>query len=350
MDPQKILKRTLSGSALAGGLALLLVWNARSASGLVLIVALTLVLGAAVFELARMGGLRALGLLPPLLLSTAATAGLACAARAARLAGLALRDQPGWSIPEALSGAHDGSYGRAALFALALGAAVHALGIALGNLRWIAWLAGVGLLAFVLHEPLSAGSHVLPATLGAGVLVLGALPAVLAARRGRELAACAGLALWLAPPLPFLASIHACYGTAGLVALLAISKIGDTAGYYGGSAFGKRHPFPGISPGKTEWGCVASFFAATLAALLLYLAGVLPPSGLGVPGALIAGASLNIAAQAGDLFESWIKRRAAVKDSSAWFGPSGGLLDQLDSFLFTIPMAAATWPWIFPGG
>jgi phosphatidate cytidylyltransferase len=190
---------------------------------------------------------------------------------------------------------------------------------------------------------------VLPAAGLAGLLLLGALPALLAAGSLRALGAAAGLALWLAPPLPHLFSLYGFHGSAGLVALLALSKIGDTAGYYGGSAFGKRHPFPGISPGKTEWGCVASFLAALLLALLLHLAGVLPTGPFGIQGALLAGASLNLAAQAGDLCESWVKRRAGAKDSSGWFGPSGGLLDQLDSFLFTIPMAAATWPWIFPG-
>ena len=79
--------------------------------------------------------------------------------------------------------------------------------------------------------------------------------------------------------------------------------------------------------------------AATLVALLLSLLGVLPRGPFGWPGALLAGASLNLAAQAGGLFGSWVKRRAGVKDSSGCFGPSGGLLDQLDSFLFTIPMA-----------
>jgi phosphatidate cytidylyltransferase len=281
-----------------------------------------------------------------LALAAAASAGLACAARARWSAELELQGR-GWKLGEALGGAHAGGYGRAALFALALGAGVHAL--ALGNLRRLGWVAGLGILAFVLYEPLSAGSRVLPGVLLAGIVLVGALPAVVAAGRLRELGACAVLALWLAPPLPFLFSLFQVYGTSGLVALLVLSKIGDTAGYYGGSAFGKRHPFPGISPGKTEWGCVASFLAATGLAALLHLAGVLPASPLGIRGALLAGASLNLAAQAGDLFESWIKRRAGVKDSSTCFGPSGGLLDQLDSFLFTIPMAAATWPWIFPG-
>jgi hypothetical protein len=72
-----------------------------------------------------------------------------------------------------------------------------------------------------------------------------------------------GLALWLIPPLPALWGIWFAYGTSGLIALLALSKIGDTAGYYVGGAIGKSHPFPRISPGKTTAGCVASLVAAT---------------------------------------------------------------------------------------
>ena len=351
MDAEKrarILKRTLSGSALAGSLALLLVWNSRSQHGLVLFVALVLVLFAGVLELTRMGSLREWKLGAPIGLAALGCAGLLYCARARWIAADELQLR-GWNLAEALEGAHGGGYSRVALFACALGAAVQALALAFPARRILAWLAGIALLVFVLHEPLSAGSQVLPAALLCGVLLVGALPAVLAAGRGRELAGSAVLALWLTPALPYLFSLYGFHGTAGLVALLAISKIGDTAGYYGGSTFGKRHPFPGISPGKTEWGCVASFLGATLLALLLHVLGVLPQGPLGIYGALITGASLNLAAQAGDLFESWIKRRAGVKDSSSAFGPSGGLLDQLDSFLFTIPMAAATWPWIFPG-
>src|SRR5258706_1519230 len=128
MDRRKILKRTLSGSALAGSLALLLYWNTHSPSGLVLLVALTLVLGAAVFELARMGSLRALELLPTLGFAVAASAGLAFAARARWDAELELQSR-GWKLGEALSGAHAGGYGRAALLALALAAGVHALAL-----------------------------------------------------------------------------------------------------------------------------------------------------------------------------------------------------------------------------
>ena len=48
----------------------------------------------------------------------------------------------------------------------------------------------------------------------------------------------------------------------------------------------------------------------------------------------------------GDLFESLLKRSAGVKDSSAVFGPSGGLLDQLDSILLAVPVALLAWPWL----
>jgi phosphatidate cytidylyltransferase len=57
---------------------------------------------------------------------------------------------------------------------------------------------------------------------------------------------------------------------------------------------------------------------------------------------------VNLAAQAGDLLESWVKRKAGVKDSSGLFGPSGGLLDQLDSLLLAVPVALVAWPWLVP--
>ena len=109
----------------------------------------------------------------------------------------------------------------------------------------------------------------------------------------------------------------------------------------------RSHLFPRISPGKTTAGCVGSFVGATAVGGVLYATHVLPDCRFGILGALVGAALVNLAAQAGDLFESWVKRRAGVKDSSAVFGPSGGLLDQIDSLLFTVPMAALTWPWLF---
>jgi phosphatidate cytidylyltransferase len=71
---------------------------------------------------------------------------------------------------------------------------------------------------------------------------------------------------------------------------------------------------------------------------------VLPAGAWGVLGGALVGTCINVASQAGDLFESWVKRRACVKDSSTWLGPSGGVLDVVDSLLFSVPTALIVWP------
>jgi CDP-diglyceride synthetase len=156
------------------------------------------------------------------------------------------------------------------------------------------------------------------------------------------------LALWIAPlltlPLVWLWHVWNGWGTSGLVALIVLAKVGDIAGYYVGSAIGKLRPFPKISPGKTLAGCWASFVAGTLAGGALTVGGVLPSGPYGVVGGFAAGAAVNLAAQAGDLLESWIKRGAGVKDSGTWFGPSGGVLDLVDSLLLAVPAALLVWP------
>jgi CDP-diglyceride synthetase len=151
---------------------------------------------------------------------------------------------------------------------------------------------------------------------------------------------------WIAAPLAGLGGLYAFEGggDAGgqlLVALIVLSKIGDIAGYYGGSAFGRRHPFPRLSPGKTFEGCLCSLLAAQATGLLLCGFGVLAlPLGVG----LFFSTAINLAAQAGDLLESRLKRSLGVKDSGRLFGPSGGFLDLVDSLLLSVPMALALWP------
>ncbi|MCZ6597581.1 MAG: phosphatidate cytidylyltransferase [Planctomycetota bacterium] len=163
----------------------------------------------------------------------------------------------------------------------------------------------------------------------------------------REYAVDTGLALWLVLPLPLLTHVWTDYGIRGVIGLVLLSKIGDTAGYYVGSAIGRRHPFPRISPGKTVAGCVSSLMAGILAGVVAVQTGLLPEAGLGLLGGALAGAVINVAAQAGDLLESFVKRRAGVKDSGTLFGPSGGFLDLVDSLLVTVPAALITWPLLF---
>lgn len=107
----------------------------------------------------------------------------------------------------------------------------------------------------------------------------------------------------------------------------------DIGAYFAGRRFGRRKLAPSISPGKTVEGLYGGIAAATLLGGAWALA-----THLGI--ALLALAPvLAIAAQAGDLFESSMKRRAGVKDSGAWLPGHGGVLDRLDGL---VPVAVLT--------
>ena len=155
------------------------------------------------------------------------------------------------------------------------------------------------------------------------------------------------IALWSILPLTWLSRIQLEWGMSGVVALIILSKIGDTAGYFVGNAIGKSHPFPTISPGKTTAGCVGSLVAGTLMGPACVALDLLPEPHWGLTGSLLVGALINVAAQAGDLVESAAKRASGVKDSGTWFGPAGGVLDVTDSLLLTVPVAILSWPLFF---
>ena len=117
----------------------------------------------------------------------------------------------------------------------------------------------------------------------------------------------------------------------------------DTGAYLVGRAVG-RHPMaPSISPNKTWEGAAGGLLGAVLAAVLLERTLNL---GLGIPGwdsawnwqPLLIGATVGIVSQAGDLLESWLKRRSQVKDAGSLMPGHGGILDRLDSLLVTIPV------------
>jgi phosphatidate cytidylyltransferase len=128
-------------------------------------------------------------------------------------------------------------------------------------------------------------------------------------------------------------------GRGGLEAVLflfAITWACDTFAYVVGRAIGRRPLWPAISPNKTVEGAVGGTLAAILAASGAQRI-ILGDVSLG--GAAVAGLVLGAVLQAGDLFESRLKRRAGVKDSSALLPGHGGLLDRFDSMLFGAPAA-----------
>ena len=107
----------------------------------------------------------------------------------------------------------------------------------------------------------------------------------------------------------------------------------DIGAYFVGRAIGKRKLAPSISPGKTVEGLVGGAIAATLLGGAWAFVLELPPA------LFVLAPIFALFAQAGDLFESWMKRRAGLKDSGSWLPGHGGLLDRLDGL---VPVAVLT--------
>jgi phosphatidate cytidylyltransferase len=122
--------------------------------------------------------------------------------------------------------------------------------------------------------------------------------------------------------------------------LVAVTKITDMGGYFMGKMWGKSKLAPHLSPGKTLIGGVAGFISAILLSLGFFLISKyfdLPDFKLNFLHAVILGGLIGVFSQLGDLAESLLKRDAKVKDSNAIPGV-GGVLDFLDSLLFTLPV------------
>jgi len=113
--------------------------------------------------------------------------------------------------------------------------------------------------------------------------------------------------------------------------VLLVIMTGDTTAYFIGKRFGSKKLAPKISPGKTMAGAWAYVGGSTVAG---FFGAAFLVRELTWSEALFLSVTLSVLGQLGDLFESWIKRAVAVKDSGAWLPGHGGLLDRLDSLIF----------------
>jgi phosphatidate cytidylyltransferase len=129
------------------------------------------------------------------------------------------------------------------------------------------------------------------------------------------------------------------HGGSILIDVLVGTFLGDTAAYLGGRAFGRRPLAPAISPHKT----VEGLFCGMLIAFVSVLVAGIFQDWLTTQHALLLGLGVAIAAPAGDLFESLIKRDAGAKDTGTLFGAHGGALDRLDSAIFTVVVGYYIW-------
>lgn len=120
-----------------------------------------------------------------------------------------------------------------------------------------------------------------------------------------------------------------------LLLLIACVWATDIGAYFAGRQIGGPKLAPRISPNKTWAGLLGGMLTATVISMLLSLAFPFPHT---MVQAAWMGALLAVVAQTGDLFESWMKRKADIKDSGTLIPGHGGILDRVDGLTFTAPL------------
>jgi len=125
----------------------------------------------------------------------------------------------------------------------------------------------------------------------------------------------------------FLLALYISYGMGSLFWLLAVVAGADVGAYFVGKSKGKT-PFCQTSPNKTLEGVAGGVVVATILGIIF------SPDFIGISTALFISFFVAIASVFGDLFESYLKREADVKDSGDILPGHGGILDRTDGYLF----------------
>ena len=125
------------------------------------------------------------------------------------------------------------------------------------------------------------------------------------------------------------------FGIQWLIIIMLIVMTNDSAAYYSGCAFGKHRLYPLVSPKKSIEGAIGGLIgslAGTMLAKFTFF------QQLTFADAVVTALLVGMVGQAGDLFESLLKRSFGVKDSGAIIPGHGGMLDRMDSILFAAPV------------
>jgi phosphatidate cytidylyltransferase len=142
------------------------------------------------------------------------------------------------------------------------------------------------------------------------------------------------MALWIGAPLAHLGLFpRSRYGVVLILIAVVGPWISDSGAYFAGRFFGRHLLFPSLSPNKTLEGSLGGLLATMLVVGFVAYQFL----GFGLAKAAIIGAGVSLFSQTGDLFESTLKRILDVKDLGHFLPGHGGVLDRVDSLLFTAP-------------
>jgi phosphatidate cytidylyltransferase len=234
--------------------------------------------------------------------------------------------------PIALASIALGKWAVLAVLLVVIAGAAYELSRALEPLPFVAAL-GAGALPLLLSIPyhqtgILAGAV---ASLPWALLWLAGKPET---RTLRAVLAVLLMTLWVGVPLAHLVLFpRSRYGVVLILIAVVGPWISDSGAYFAGRFFGRNLLLPSLSPNKTVEGSVGG--------LLLTILIIAPLSyqllDFTVAKALIIGAGVSISSQCGDLFESSLKRILDVKDLGTFLPGHGGVLDRVDSLLFTAP-------------
>ncbi|MBV8926559.1 MAG: CDP-archaeol synthase [Bradyrhizobium sp.] len=233
--------------------------------------------------------------------------------------------------PLAIGAAYAGGWFWAALAAIgAIGLFVEWLAVTSAVRRRPAAVAGV--VALVLAAPFLAVGNLPGAVV---VLALGLLAVAFRAAAPRRWALAGFIYAAAAELASVLVRLDRVKGLPALILVLLVVWATDIGGYFAGRAIGGPKLWPRVSPKKTWSGAIGGFVASLVVAIAFSASDL----GQTLP-LMILAAMLSIAAQFGDLFESAVKRRFGVKDSSHIIPGHGGVMDRLDGFVAAIVLAA----------
>lgn len=213
---------------------------------------------------------------------------------------------------------------------------------------------GTGLFALSMVQAYNWMTHARPVyfwflastVISAFVWILVVIPVVL---KGRAQAPARNMFWTLFAPVSLFATwatltyLYIHRGALYVLSLLILIWVADIAAYFAGKAFGKNKLAAAISPGKTIEGAIAGIVGV----VAWVLASSVWPSSFGahlvlnwsLSGAAICAVILGMLSIIGDLFESLLKRRAGIKDSSHLLPGHGGVYDRIDAVVAVVPVA-----------